>query len=771
MLFINMSVRGVTLLLKMISERRIVIISMLILYFIFLIPFAGLAQDSVPRPRLGLVLSGGAARGIAHVGVLKVMEEAGLRPDFITGTSMGSIIGGFYSLGYSADSLKKLLKLMDWDLIFSNKIPENKIIFPEKDFFHNSLLAFPVSFSKVKLPSGLISGQQLENSLSYYAWPAADINDFSKLPIPFICIGADLLTVKKIDLKSGYLPDAMRASSAIPTIFAPLKIDTTLLTDGGLLCNFPAREIKNMGADIIIGSYVGFHLYDEEELQSVTGIIKQIGFSRSIADFNEQKKLVDYLILPDIKGIQSLDFKQVDSIFQRGYKAALPYKESFRKLADSLNKYGRQKPMANILGKQYYSFDKVEVTGNNNITDGQILGVLDIRTGEEVDKNMLYDRIELLYGKAWFDKVKYRIEPHNDSLILVIDCIEKPKAMFYGSVHYDNALGAGIIASFSFKNLITNGSVINLDSYLSQYYRTKDTFMQFMGRNQKFGLSVDFNADNTLIPKLNLKNETGDVISNNLSAGFGINRIFGLNQMMDISFNFEKRYLIPHYVSEIDLKNISYNYISTIFNYKISTLNDRHFPDKGVIFNFSAGASDLISGSIRTGSTRTVYKNDNTGGFVFDRFYTVTGNYNQYFTSYDRLTFSISGDILYISDCDSVSSQNNFYMLGGITSLNERSVPMYGFHSNEIPVKKLAGFGMELDWEILKDLHLNLTGNIFAAQEAERDNGYSLLAGYGIGIGYMSIIGPLKAGIMQGFYEKEKYFKRIKVYISVGYAF
>jgi outer membrane protein assembly factor BamA len=477
------------------------------------------------------------------------------------------------------------------------------------------------------------------------------------------------------------------------------------------------------------------------------------------------------LIVPDVKGMPSLDFNPVDTIIQRGYKAALPYKESFRKLADSLNKYGSQKPIANILDKQYYTFDKVEVTGNKNITDGQIIGVLDIGPDEMVDKNMLYEKIELLYGKAWFDKVKYRVERRSDSLFLVIDCIEKPKAMLYGSVHYDNALGSGILASFSFKNLITHGSEIILDSYLSQYYRTKDTFMQFIGRNQKFGLSVDFYADNTLIPKLTLKNETGDVISNNLSAGFGINCIFGLNQMMDISFNFEKRYLIPHYVSEIDLKNISYNYISTIFNYKISTLNDRHFPDKGVIFNFSAGASDLISGSIKTGSTRNVYKNDNTGGFVFNRFYTVTGNYNQYFTSYDRLTFSISGDILYISDCDSVSSQNNFYMLGGITSLNERSVSMYGFHSNEIPVKKLAGFGMELDWEILKDLHLNLTGNIFAAQEAERDNGYSLLAGYGIGIGYMSIIGPLKAGIMQGFYEQEKYFKRIKGYISVGYAF
>ena len=753
------------------SSARLIFKTVLITCCFYYHSLSVLAQDSQPRPKIGLVLSGGGAHGIAHLGVLKVMEEAGLRPDFITGTSMGSIIGGFYSIGYSADSLHNLLNAIDWNLILSNKIPENKIIFPEKDFFHNSIISLPVFYSKVKLPSGLISGQQIENTLSYYAWPAADINDFSKLPIPFICVAADLITIRKVDLKSGYLPDAMRASSAIPTVFAPLKIDTALFTDGGLICNFPAREVKEMGADIIIGSYTGFQPFGEKDLQSADGIIKQISFSRSIADFSEQKKLVDFLILPDLKGFSLLDFSRVDSLFQRGYKAALPFKEYFSKLADSLNQYGNQKPVANILNKYYYSFDKIEITGNKNIPDWQIIGVLDIDTGEPVDKSRLYERIELLYGKAWFDKVKYRIEPRNDSLILIIDCIEKPKAMLYGSVHYDNALGSGIIASLSLKNLITPGSEIILDSYLGQYYRTKDTYIQYIGRNQKFGFSVNFNADNTLIPNLYLKKETGDVISNNLSAGFGINRMVGLNQMMNILLNIEKRYLMPHYVSEIDLKHISYNYISASLNYKISTLNDRHFPDKGMIFNFSAGLTDLISGSIKTGSSRTVYKSDNPGGFSFNRFFTISGNYKQYVTSYHRFTFSFSGNALYISDCDSVFSQNNFFLLGGITSLNERSIAMYGFHPNEIPVKKLAGFGAELDWEILKDLHIALTGNIFAAQEAERDKGYSLLSGYGIGIGYMSIIGPLKAGIMQGFYEHEKYFKRIKAYISVGYEF
>src|SRR5665647_1390524 len=126
------------------------------------------AQTSVGRPHLGLVLSGGGAHGIAHIGVLKVMEEAGLRPDYITGVSMGSIIGGMYSLGYSADSLQKIFKKINWKLVLSNKIPENKVIFLEKSHFSNSIISLPLSLRKVVFPSGLINGQQVENTLSYY---------------------------------------------------------------------------------------------------------------------------------------------------------------------------------------------------------------------------------------------------------------------------------------------------------------------------------------------------------------------------------------------------------------------------------------------------------------------------------------------------------------------------------------------------------------------------------------------------------------------------
>ncbi len=733
--------------------------------------FTAAAQDIAQRPRLGLVLSGGGALGIAHVGVLKVMEEAGLRPDYITGTSMGSIIGGFYALGYNADSLHKICKAVNWDLIMLNTIPQNRIIYHEKKHFNNSIISLPVSFKKIKLPSGMISGQQIENYLSYYGWPAADINDFSKFPIPFACVATDLHTVKNIVIRKGYLPDAMRASSAIPSVFSPIRIDTTLLSDGGSIRNFPAFEAKEMGADIIIGSYTSFHPATEEELQNVTGIVKQIVMARSIEDFEENKSLVNYLILPELKGISSLDFNATDSLIERGYRAALPFKEKFVKLADSLNRLGTQEALPDILHKQLYSFDRIEITGNKIIPDRQILGILNVKPGEATEKSKLSEGIDLLFGKAWFDKVKYKIEPRNDSLILIIDCIEKPKSILYGSVHYDNALGSGILMSLSVKNFPTKASVIDLDYYLAHYFRIRNSFRQYINRNERMGFSIDFNSDNTLIPKLDMGAETGDVESLNFSTGLSINKTLGLNHMMSISLNYDNLYLIPKYVSELYLKNISYDYLSLTYSYNLNSLDRQHFPDRGTILDISAGASDLIKGHVKTGSIRKSYSTEDPGPFSFNRFYTLRANYSQYFTKISKLTFSFRGDALYLTDCDSITSQNNFYMLGGQAPLNKRSVPVTGFHPNEIPVKASAGLGAEIDWEFIKDLHLSFKGNVFALQEAGRENGYSLLYGYGAELGYMSIIGPVRAGIMHGLYEHEKYYSKVKAYLSVGYLF
>ncbi len=740
-----------------------------LLFFFYITDIS--AQQIKKRPSVGLVLSGGGARGIAHLGVIKVMEEAGLRPDCITGVSMGSIIGGLYSLGYSADSLHKLLKSINWNLILSNKIPENKLIFQEKSHFYNSIFSFPISFRNVRLPSGLINGQQVENTLGFYAWPAADINEFAKLPIPFMCVATDIINYEKVDLKTGYLSDAIRASFSVPSIFTPLKIDTLLLLDGGLIRNFAASEIKDMGADIVIGSYVGFNAYKEDKLQSVSGIMEQIAMFRSLVDFKEERKLVDVLIEPKTDDLSVFEFKNVDSLIQRGYEAALPYKEYFKKLADSLNMIDPQKPLENILNKQSYKFDKIEINGNKSYSDLQILGVLDIHPMEKVDKYLLSDRIELLYGKAWFDKVKYRVVPRNDSLVLAIDCTEKPQAMLYGSVHYDNSLKSGLILGISVKNLLTQRSDINLNSFIGEYFRIAANSIQFIDRNQKFGLSANFYADNTLLPMLELRGGHGDVISRNFTPGLSITNRIGLNNMMSISTDYENLNLILHYISDAHLKSLSYNYITSTFRYQLNSVDSKNFPERGIRLNLSASTSRLISAGIRTDSSKVVFRSSDNSDFSFARFFTIYGNYEQYFSNGRRLTFGIGGKILYITDSDSVSAQNNFYLLGGIESVSNRSIPMIGFHTNEIPIKKMAAIDTELDIKLSENLHFNIMAGITAVQEVNRNNGFTVLSGYGLGMGYMSIIGPLKIGLMQGNSKDERFFKRTKGYLSIGYNF
>ena len=172
------------------------------------------------------------------------------------------------------------------------------------------------------------------------------------------------------------------------------------------------------------------------------------------------------------------------------------------------------------MGKKHITFKKIEITGNKSYSDEQILGVLDIKPGEEVIKMLTVQmELNLLYGKAWFDKVKYRFLNRNDSLILVIDCIEKPAAMLYGSVHYDNALQSGLIFETVIKNLLTQRSVINVDSRIGQYYRVDMSYLQFIDRNQIFGLSANLSSDNVLLPLLDLRGEKGEVISRNFTPG------------------------------------------------------------------------------------------------------------------------------------------------------------------------------------------------------------------------------------------------------------
>ncbi len=723
------------------------------------------------RPKVGLALSGGGSLGMAHVGVLKVIEEAGLRPDYITGVSMGSIVGSLYSIGYSPDTMQLLFRTADWNLILSNNVPENKVIFTEKKYFNNSILALPILSRKVKLPSGLINGQQIEKSLSHFTWPAADIDDFSKLPIPFLCIGTDLVSTGKVVLRNGYLADAVRASMAVPSIFTPMKIDSAVIIDGGFVRNIAVSELREMGADIVIGSYTGFHRYNEQELESVTGVIKQLSFFNSINDYSRQKKLIDILIEPDVKDFSSTVFTNSDSIINRGYIAALPFREKFRRLADSLNKLEPQKPVESLLKKTEYEFDRIEVTGNELIPDNQILGVLDIYPGQIIKSEMLGEKIDLLYGRSWFDKVKYRIVPGNDSLKLVIECQEKPQAMLYGSIHYDNNLMAGILLNLSVKNLLDTRSLIDMDAFIGQYYRFRLNATQFIDRNQTFGLTASFYTDNTAIPVMQLLDETGEFTLRTTNGGIGINKRSGLNHFMSLSLNLENASFSPDFIADEPLKRVTFNSLNAGFQNQLNTVDTKHFPNSGTVFQLSLNLSRLLSARTVRDNERNKYTPGQPAGFMFRRLWSAGASVRQYVSSGRKTTFTIGADAMLTYTSDSTTSPHTHYFAGGFESPFSKSIPLTGFHPGEIQVSQFASIRFDTDWEIHKDLHLGFLTSFALAREPASKEDYTVLGGYGFGLGYMSVIGPSRIGLMHGFSSTDRWLSGLKGFISIGFNF
>jgi NTE family protein len=754
-----------------VTHYRIVLKRVLAAGLLSIVMISASSQQTGQRPKIGLALSGGGSHGFAHIGVLRVMEEAGLYPDLITGVSMGSVVGSLYSMGYSLDSMQFTLKTIDWDLMLSDKIPENKVIFPEKRYFFNHLISLPLTTGNLNIPSGMVNGQQIDNLLNYYLWPAADINDFSKLPIPFLAIGTDIITSRKVILDKGYLPKSIRASVAIPSVFTPVRIDTALLVDGGVVRNIAASELREMGADIIIGSYVGFVPHNAEEIESMTAILRHVAFFTSRLDYEAEKKHIDFLIEPETTDFSVFNFNIVDTLIARGYRAALPFKETFIRIADSLNRIGERKTPESLLGKQTYRFDSIEVQGNNRVEKEKIKGILDIETGQLVTKEEINEKMELLYGKILFDKITYRIEPRNDSLVLIIECIEKSPSTIYSSLHYDNALSSGLLLSAVFRNIFATGMTINLDSYLGEYYRLRLNAEQFVDKNQRFGAAVGFSTETTKLLQVSLKGETGAMLSRDVTTGVALNKRIGLNHMVSLRGDYQNFFLSPTYISSSGLRLLRYNYLSASYNYQVNTLDTKHFPRSGIVTYFSGSVSKLISGVIRTGTERIRTTDEDNGGMAFDRFFTLHGYVKQYLSISRRVTLGLKATALYVSDTDSTFARNNFFLLGGIQPVAQRSIPVTGFHAMQIPVKKAGGVGLESNVRTLKDLYITCQTDLFLIQEPGVEHQISLLGGYGVGLAYMSIAGPIRVGVMHGFYNKEQFLSPFKGYLSIGFTF
>ncbi|MCK5453798.1 MAG: patatin-like phospholipase family protein, partial [Calditrichia bacterium] len=350
------------------------------------------------------------ARGIAHIGVLRVLDSLQVPIDYIVGTSMGSIVGGLYALGYSVGELDSLARSLDWPVLFSDTPQRKNLSYLEKWDTERFQLTLTMEKFKIKAPTGLISGQKVSQLLNKLTVSYSETADFDQLPIPFRCVAADLISGNEVVLRQGYLAKAIRASMSVPSIFTPVDWGDSLLVDGGIINNLPVDVVQKMGAEFIIAVNVGTPLKPRDEIDNVVDVLMQSFGVAARKKEEENLKKADLIITPDLQGYSISDFvnSKIAPMIEKGILAAnlhLP----------ELNALSRSEGVdEGNLGSQP-AFESgivygVQISGNENLSFGFIYQLLGLQPGQYFDTAILEKRITYLYSLGYFQKIDYRLE-------------------------------------------------------------------------------------------------------------------------------------------------------------------------------------------------------------------------------------------------------------------------------------------------------------------------------------------------------------------------
>jgi NTE family protein len=383
------------------------------------------------RPTIGLVLSGGGARGAAHAGALKVIEELRIPVDYVVGTSMGAIVGGLYASGVSPDQIEAQLTAVDWDALFDDRPPRGSIPFRRKQEDWEQFAEFEVGLGGKGLlfPSGLISGQKLNYLLGRMTIGEAGVEDFDELPIPFRAVATDLNTGEMVVLGDGSLTQAMRASMAVPGLFTPVRLGGRTLVDGGVARSLPVDVVRSMGADVVIAVDISPGTEGPQGTESVGGVILQTLFVLLDQNVLEQRRALtddDCLIVPDLKDVWVADFPKAARAIALGDSATRRRAADLARYSVSEAEYGaflhRLRPGG---AREPLRIDAVHVSGPTRVDTMIVRGAIRTRPGSVLDPGLLVSDLERVYELGDFELVDYRITDHGGSRILIIRAEEK----------------------------------------------------------------------------------------------------------------------------------------------------------------------------------------------------------------------------------------------------------------------------------------------------------------------------------------------------------
>ncbi len=594
-----------------------------ILYLTLLLLAINLTTQAQKRPTVGICLSGGGAKGLAHIGLLRIMDSVGVKVDYITGTSMGGIVGALYSMGYSGSDLKKIAALIDWSAVVKNKVPLRNINIEEKDEYGKYIIEMPIKKFIPKLPIGLVEGQALQKILTTLTFPAYKITNFDSLPIPFHCIAADIKTGQAVVLRDGNLMEAMRASVAIPLIFTPVEKGNMLLVDGGLVRNFPVQDVKAMGADIVIGSYTGFKVYDPDEVNDLYKIFSQTQSFHLTDEAAEQIKQCDILVNYELSKYGAGAFSSYKKIIEIGEVQARKMLPELIKLAEDQKKFPPAPERRVILNNFTDSLliTCTEIDNRDPNLDHLVTSKLNIEINKKYPYTEIQKRIDNIYGTRFFDKVYYTLQPDiNEGTSLTVKTLAPRPGAFKFALHYDNELAAGILLNVTYRNLVLKRSRIMATLDLAELPKGRLNYYKFIGENENFWLGANVDAEyirlndfiyNSAQSRLKFYNEF-------FQATFSINRTVHKNSYfyLDARRDYSNFYpqLNPRnlpFPPPLSITQFKYSNLSNGLGFMQNSLNQVQFPDRGNLFKTE---------------TRLVWWQQNvTNAYIYD-YNTLTGS-------------------------------------------------------------------------------------------------------------------------------------------------
>ncbi len=714
-------------------------------------------SESGERPKIGYVFSGGGAKGMAHVGVLKVLEEVGLQPDYITGTSMGSIMGGLYSIGYSADEIATIIETVDWGSVLTNEIPANQVIMRRKGDYSKFMMEMPVYNGKPELPSGLIEGQKLSELFSDLTWRQAGVNDFKEFPTPFTCIATDILKGGMVEMNSGDLSSAMRASMAIPSVFTPVIRDSShILVDGGVVRNFPVQEVSDMGADIVIGVYVGFDSQMEpEQLRSLTNIMTRTSLLSGAEDVQSQIPLVDHMIIPDLTGFTPASFTSGVEIMERGEEAARSQIDILRALADSVNALGPPRRKHLLPSHDSILLKEITVLEASPAMTRFIVATMGLELDSWIINKQLNAGMDKLFGTLFFDRIDYFFESLEEGYRLVFRLKAKPDNSLKFALHYDNNFGPGVILNYTRLNTLVEGSRMSITGDISESPQLKGYYDVYLGQKRKTIASAFATAARAKLPMFN-ENEVdiGDYKRSYFVGGLGLSQILKLNSQLNAAFYYRYSSLkisqtIKEYLPELEyLDNFIYSGPQFSLGFQHNSFNNLVVPTKGTRIELNYRQA-LGTKFVSNFSYPDSLDMGNSEKEHIDPYWVVTGSWESYFALGNKLSLNFEFGVG-VSANDKPFT-DNFYVGGYRYNLRGNQVAFAGLNSYELLQGNYVKEKIALQYEVFPNLFMTALGNLTMVADNNQEFIDNILEfsdegryiGVGAGAVYKTPLGPV----------------------------